>query len=104
MSEQQQEQTRKVLDTDTVLADLAAWWDAWEPLDRGYPRRIAGGEWDQQIPEGTQNPYWEIIRQLPLGDMSLPWHQRPEPMLHWMGGDYLRRPIRCRCCRGPADR
>ena len=29
-------------------------------------RRIAGSEWDQQIPGGTQNPYWEIIRQLPL--------------------------------------
>jgi hypothetical protein len=49
-------------------------------------RRIAGSEWDQQIPEGTQNPYWEIIRQLPLDPIPLPWHSRPEPMLHWFGG------------------
>ena len=115
MSEQQQEQTRKVLDTDTVLADLAAWWGDQPPpppadsvllsdmpllaeatrymddMRAGRPRgarRIAGGEFDQQIPEGTQNPYWEIIRQLPLDGMPLPWHRRPEPMLHWMGGDY----------------
>jgi len=121
--EQEQERARRVLDTDTVLADLAAWWGDVKPSlphaqdmsmltaeqqrevragelndymtamaayrDRA-PRRIAGGEWDQQIPGGTQNPYWEIIRQLPLDSMPMPWHQRPEPMLHWMGGDYLR--------------
>lgn len=124
MSEQQQQAARRVLDTDTVLADLAAWWGDVKPslphaqdmsmltaeqqrevrageLD-GYvtavaaylggnreARRIAGGEWDQQIPEGTRNPYWEIIRQLPLDNMPPPWHQRPEPMLHWFGGGYL---------------
>ena len=124
MSEQQ-ERPRKVLDTATVLADLAEWWGDRKPslphardmsmmtaeqqqevrageLD-GYmtsmaaylgrnreARRIAGGEFDQQIPEGTLNPYWEIIRQLPLDNMPLPWHTRPEPMLHWFGGDHLR--------------
>lgn len=104
------EAARKVLDTTAVLADLAEWWGSWEPrtdlepvsaraeariaaafemnkLDRGYPRRIAGGEFDQEIPEGTENPYWEIIRQLPLDDMPMPWNVRPEPMLHWFGGD-----------------
>lgn len=103
---------RKVLDTVTVLADLAEWWGdkpslpyvapplemtledvaalVREDLRTGRPRgarRIAGGEFDQKVPGGTQNPYWEIIRQLPLDDMPLPWHQRPEPMLHWLGGN-----------------
>lgn len=112
--------TRKVLDTATVLADLAAWWTSLKPLlpratsslmltagqqqeanrrDLGEyiaamadyreraPQRIAGGKFDQQVPEGTQNPYWEIVRQLPLDDIPLPWHTRPEPMLHWHGGN-----------------
>jgi hypothetical protein len=99
---------RKVLDTAAVLADLAQWWgdkptlppgdDLWplllEPgryleVIRGErpreARRIAGSEWDQEIPEGTRNPYWEIIRQLPLDDIPVPWRRRPEPMLHWFG-------------------
>jgi len=106
----QERQTRKVLDTATVLADLAGWWDSWEPraglepaslraeariaaafavnkLDRRCPRRIAGSKFDQPVPEGTQNPYWEIVRQLPLDDMPLPWNSWPEPMLHWLGGN-----------------
>lgn len=49
------------------------------------PQRIAAGEWDQVIPEGTQNPYWEVIRQLPLDPMPYPWRSRPEPTLHWFG-------------------
>jgi hypothetical protein len=111
---------RKVLDTATVLADLAEWWASRKPSlpdapdypalsaeraaevrgpelqevlagltayrDSG-PYRIAGGKWDQQVHEGTENPYWEIIRQLPLDDMPLPWNVRPEPMLHWFGGN-----------------
>jgi hypothetical protein len=111
----------RVLDTATVLADLAAWWAGRKPslpaaqdmsmlsaeqasgvrsaelgeyvtalsaYRSSAPERIAGGKWDQQVPEGTQNPYWEIIRQLPLDPMpSLPWHTGPEPMLHWFGGD-----------------
>jgi hypothetical protein len=79
----------RVLDTATVLADLAAWWSqASLPLSFSgrVPSRIAGGKFDQRVPGGTQNPYWEIARQLPLDDMPLPWHQRPEPMLHWLGG------------------
>jgi hypothetical protein len=52
----------------------------------GGPKRIAGGKCDQAIPEGTQNPYWEIIRQLPLDDMPMSWPNRLEPMLHWFGG------------------
>jgi hypothetical protein len=102
------EQAQKVLDTTAVLADLADWWgdkpslpDApdmpllgatryLEDVRAGRPRearRIAGGKFDQEIPEGTQNPYWEIIRQLPLDDLPMPWSVRPEPMLHWLGGN-----------------
>jgi len=62
-------------------ADALAGW-----RDRA-PRRIAGSEWDQQIPGGTQNPYWEVIRQLPLDPIPFPWQHYPEPTLHWMGGD-----------------
>jgi hypothetical protein len=80
---------RKVLDTATVLADLAAWWSQASlpfSFSGSVPRRIAGGKHDQQVPDGTQNPYWEIIRQLPLDDIQLPGYERPEPMLHWHGG------------------
>lgn len=109
MSETDQErQARKVLDTAAVLAGLAEWWgdkpslpDApdtalptaaryLEDVRAGRPRearRIAGSKFDQETPEGTKNPYWEIIRQLPLDDIPLPWHTRPEPMLHWLGGN-----------------
>lgn len=76
------------LDTDALLADLAAWWAV--PRSHGFTgspaRRIAGSEYDQAIPEGTRNPYWEIIRQLPLDEVMLPWHTQPEPMLHWLSG------------------
>jgi hypothetical protein len=67
----------------TELGDYA---DALAGYRDRAPRRIAGSEWDQQVPEGTQNPYWEIIRQLPLDPIPLPWHYRPEPMLHWLHG------------------
>jgi hypothetical protein len=85
------ERERKVLDTGTLLADLAGWW-AQVSLPADFsgrpPGRIAGSKWDQAIPAGTRNPYWEIIRQLPLDDIPAPWHDRPEPMLHWMARDY----------------
>jgi hypothetical protein len=76
-----------VLDTAAVLADLAEWWSQ-ASLPLGFsgsaPERIAGGKYDQAIPGGTENPYWEIIRQLPLEDRPL--YGRMEPMLHWFGG------------------
>jgi predicted DNA-binding protein (MmcQ/YjbR family) len=98
----------RLLDTAALLADLAAWWESYEPRPDPHPaspaveefiarafeqnrrdrgvRRIAGSEFDQEIPEGTRNPYWEIIRQLPLDETCLPWKTRPEPMLHWLHG------------------
>lgn len=78
--------TTEVLDARALLADLEAWWAAPQPpgFSGSAPKRIAGGKYDQQVPEGTQNPYWDLIRQLPLDDIAMPWHARPEPMLHWL--------------------
>jgi hypothetical protein len=74
------------LDTAALLADLAGWWASPSPakFTGAVPHRIAGSQWDQEIPAGTENPYWEIIRQLPLDDLGtgLPWHTRPEPSTH----------------------
>lgn len=75
----------KLLNGDALLAELA---EFWANPERGkysgtVPGRIAGSEWDQEIPAGVQNPYWEIIRQLPLDDMpAAPWRMRPEPATH----------------------
>ncbi len=72
------------LDTAALLADLAGWWAAPSPakFTGKVPGRIAGSRWDQEVPERVQNPYWEIIRQLPLEEMSMPWETRPEPTTH----------------------
>jgi hypothetical protein len=72
------------LDADALLADLAAFWAAPErSLFSGtVPGRIAGSMWDQPVPDGTENPYWEVVRQLPLEESVLPWKVRPEPMLY----------------------
>lgn len=78
------ETSREPVDGDAILADLADWWANPRPakFTGAIPRRIAGSEWDQQVPEGTENPYWEIVRQLPLEEMRMPWETRPEPMTH----------------------
>jgi hypothetical protein len=69
------------LDTVAVLAALADFWADPQPerFSGSVPRRIAGGEWDQETPAGTENPYWEIVRQLPLSTIGLPFRTRPEP-------------------------
>lgn len=78
---------RIVVDTRELLADLAAFW-ADEPLPLSFsgnpPRKIAGTVHDQPVPLGTQNPYWEIVRQLPLNDMPVLWQTGPEPTLYWL--------------------
>lgn len=78
----------KPLDTAALLADLAGWWADPSPdkFSGKVPGRIAGSEWDQEIPEGTLNPYWEIIRQLPLESMGMAWERRPEPSTHVFTG------------------
>jgi hypothetical protein len=77
------------LDTAALLADLAAWWESPTParFTGAVPGRIAGGKWDQEIPDGVQNPYWKVVRQLPLDDMPSwrDWH--PEPTTHVFTGD-----------------
>ena len=72
------------LDTAALLADLAGWWASPSPGKfTGRPhQRIAGSKWDQAIPAGTENPYWDVIRQLPLDDIPSPWNTRPEPTTH----------------------
>jgi hypothetical protein len=77
----------RALDTATVLADLARWWDSQGGrADPGpAPLRIADGGWDQKVPVGADNPYWEIVRQLPLAAASSSSPARPEPMIQWLG-------------------
>lgn len=74
-----------LVDSGALLAELVAFW-AGPPVHGRFtgtiPGRIAGGKWDQQVPEGTLNPYWEVIRQLPLDEHVLPWEVRPEPATH----------------------
>lgn len=72
------------LDTAALLADLAAYWRNPEPdlIGRVPSGPIAGSEWDQPIPEGIENPYWQVIRQLPLDNTSLHFGPRPEPVIY----------------------
>jgi hypothetical protein len=82
-----EERERKVLDTAAVLADLAAWWRG--DREDGYVTDVAylsGTRTARRIAGGKHDPQWEIIRQLPLDDMLMPWQNQPEPMLRWHGG------------------
>jgi hypothetical protein len=45
------------------LAEIHQWW-ARRPRDEPR-RRIAGSAYDQLTPAGIDNPYWELVRQLP---------------------------------------
>lgn len=70
------------LDAAALLAELSAWWSNPQPgrFSGEIPPRIAGGSFDQPVPDGTQNPYWEIIRQFPCDTIGSPWRRfRPEP-------------------------
>jgi hypothetical protein len=84
------------VDADRVLADLAAYWADPEPSRFTWevPGRIAGGPHDQLVPAGTSNPYWEIIRQLPLNDLQPPWKNQPEPVTHLFTGGGARAGVR----------
>ena len=72
------------VDVALLRAELAAWWADPQPdkFSGKTPGRIAGGKWDQPVSEGAENPYWEIVRQLPLDDAPSPWNTRPEPASH----------------------
>lgn len=68
------------LNSEDVLATLAAFWASPQPDIMGrQPRRIAGSPADQQVPEGVQNPYWEIVRQLPVCGIDLQYDHRYKP-------------------------
>lgn len=41
---------------------------------------ILGGGYDQPVPEGTSNPYWEIVRRMPTNNF---FGTRAEPDGHW---------------------
>ena len=73
--------------TEKVLANLADFWADPQPERHSgrMPQRIAGSRYDQQIPAGTQNPYWEIVRQLPVGSIGLHYEGRMEPDCYWFG-------------------
>ena len=68
-------------DADVILAALAAYWAAPAParFTNRIPGRIAGSTHDQAVPEGAANPYWEIVRQMPLDTIGSPWRAQPEP-------------------------
>lgn len=71
----------ELVDAAKMLADLAEFWTDPAPdiIGRMPTGKIAGSQWDQPTPEGTENPYWEIVRQLPLEERFPYGPQRPEP-------------------------
>src|SRR5262249_45616428 len=47
-------------------AEIHQWWARRSGLpDQAAAFRIAGSAYDQVTPAGVDNPYWEIVRQLP---------------------------------------
>lgn len=63
--------------TYDISADLAAirtWWSTSDRIDSPLAARhfpIAGTRYDQLVPDGVENPYWEIIRHLPSEDSNV---------------------------------
>lgn len=62
---------------ERAMADIAAYWERgphhlWE----GKPfLPLAGSAEDQLVPDGVDNPYWELLRHMPWVD-DLPWRGR----------------------------
>lgn len=54
------------------------WADPFPDWEGRPPQRIAGSPCDQ-LSEGIQNPYWEIVRNLPVSGISLTYEGRYEP-------------------------
>src|ERR1035441_8561696 len=84
----------KPVDAAKVLRELADFWADPQParFTHRVPERIAGSKHDQQIPKGVQNPYWEIVRQMPLETITASWGcGRPEPdQFFFTPGDPMR--------------
>ena len=85
-------ETINAIVSEKVLASLMEFWEHPHPNRYGeMPQRIAGGPRDQAIPDGVQNPYWEIVRHLPLDAISMKFWGRGDPDPYWFGpGDELR--------------
>lgn len=64
-----------------LQAALAEYWRNPQPdeFTGRIPSRIAGSAQDQLVPEGISNPYWELVRQMPLDTFGDPWRKTPSP-------------------------
>jgi hypothetical protein len=65
-----------------MLRELAVFWE--NPMRDMFdqrPGRIAGTLLDQSVAGGTENPYWKIIRQLPLAPSLYGGPPRPTNLL-----------------------
>lgn len=70
--------------TEKVLENLAEFWADPQPDFMGrQPARIAGSPQDQEIPAGMCNPYWEIVRHLPVCGIGLQYDHRYQPDGHF---------------------
>lgn len=76
-----------LIDQPALLAMLAEWWESPERDDitGRVPERLAGSQWDQPL-NGAENPYWEIVRQLPCDTIRSPWSRSPEPNTYVYSG------------------
>jgi hypothetical protein len=72
-------------------AELGSYITAMREYHQSAPGRIAGGPFDQPIPVGIRNPYWEIVRQIPLDSFRSEFGGRPEPDAYYFD---LRDPMR----------
>ena len=73
----------ELVDTEAMLAKLAEYWARpWPGWDGRIPSRIAGSDLDQAIPDGVDNPFWRIIREVPLDG----WDREPEAHFYRIAG------------------
>lgn len=63
------------VDFEHTMRHLEAYWarGPHEYFPRSWMIRIAGTEHDQAVPDGVQNPYWELLRHYPSINDGL-WH------------------------------
>lgn len=70
--------------SDTELIGLAGELSAELKMDSGYKDApILGTAWDQPVPDGVQNPYWEIVRRMPTYTDWCGAGRAPDG--HWVG-------------------
>lgn len=94
--------TPQVLLTDQEMIDLAGELGAtplaepfahWQEMFGPRVRTIAGSPQDQAVPEGTSNPYWELIRRFPSEGSLFGLGAQLEPNGFWamFGSEVLTR-------------